>query len=124
MRGSCTSHTEPSPCCICRCWLCPRPPFPSQWYLTLKWIFRNLLLPQVLAVLDWELSTLGDPLADLAYNCMPYHLPAVSPVCWCNSVYLSWLGCIAMGAICLQLRALPPARGECCPRYMIFLLGS
>lgn len=31
---------------------------------------------RVLAVLDWELSTLGDPLADLAYNCMPYHLPA------------------------------------------------
>ena len=28
----------------------------------------------VLAVLDWELSTLGDPLADVAYNCLPYHL--------------------------------------------------
>lgn len=32
---------------------------------------------RVLAVLDWELSTLGDPLADLAYSCMPYHLPPV-----------------------------------------------
>ena len=29
---------------------------------------------RVLAVVDWELSTLGQPLADLAYNCMPYHL--------------------------------------------------
>jgi len=28
----------------------------------------------VLAVLDWELSTLGDPIADLAYCCLPYHL--------------------------------------------------
>jgi acyl-CoA dehydrogenase family protein 10 len=28
----------------------------------------------VLAVLDWELSTLGDPLSDLSYCCMPYYL--------------------------------------------------
>lgn len=32
----------------------------------------------VLAVLDWELSTLGDPLADLAYNCLPWHLGAAA----------------------------------------------
>ncbi|NVK57121.1 MAG: phosphotransferase family protein [Alteromonadaceae bacterium] len=31
---------------------------------------------EVSAVLDWELSTLGHPLADLAYCCIPYHLPA------------------------------------------------
>ena len=30
---------------------------------------------RVLAVLDWELSTLGHPVADLAYSAMPYHLP-------------------------------------------------
>jgi aminoglycoside phosphotransferase (APT) family kinase protein len=31
---------------------------------------------EVRAVLDWELSTIGHPLADLAYFCLPYHLPA------------------------------------------------
>jgi aminoglycoside phosphotransferase (APT) family kinase protein len=33
---------------------------------------------RIIAVLDWELSTLGHPLSDLAYNCMPYRLPADS----------------------------------------------
>jgi aminoglycoside phosphotransferase (APT) family kinase protein len=31
--------------------------------------------PRILAVLDWELSTLGHPLVDFAYFCIRYHLP-------------------------------------------------
>jgi len=29
--------------------------------------------PRIIAVLDWELSTIGHPLADLAFNCILYH---------------------------------------------------
>ena len=31
--------------------------------------------PELLALLDWELSTLGHPFADLAYQCMQWRLP-------------------------------------------------
>ncbi len=31
--------------------------------------------PKVAAVLDWELSTLGDPLADFSYHLMQWHMP-------------------------------------------------
>jgi aminoglycoside phosphotransferase (APT) family kinase protein len=30
--------------------------------------------PRILAVLDWELSTLGHPLVDFAYHCMAWHM--------------------------------------------------
>jgi aminoglycoside phosphotransferase (APT) family kinase protein len=31
--------------------------------------------PKILAILDWELSTLGHPLADFSYHCMSWHIP-------------------------------------------------
>jgi aminoglycoside phosphotransferase (APT) family kinase protein len=45
---------------------------------------ENLLVdsekPEVVAILDWELSTLGHPMADLAFNCMTYYLPSDSDI--------------------------------------------
>jgi len=35
---------------------------------------------KVLAVLDWELSTLGDPLSDIAYACILHYLPQKMPI--------------------------------------------
>jgi len=44
--------------------------------------FDNMILapdaPQVRAVIDWELSTLGDPLADFSYHLMKWHMPDLS----------------------------------------------
>ncbi len=31
--------------------------------------------PKIIGVLDWELSTLGDPLADFSYHLMAWHMP-------------------------------------------------
>jgi aminoglycoside phosphotransferase (APT) family kinase protein len=34
--------------------------------------------PRVVAVLDWELSTIGDPLADFAYHLLMYRMPTLA----------------------------------------------
>jgi len=44
------------------------------------WRLDNMIFdrdqPRLRAVLDWELSTLGHPFADLAYQCMQWRMPA------------------------------------------------
>ena len=35
--------------------------------------------PRIIAVLDWELSTLGDPIVDFAYNLLMYCVPSAMP---------------------------------------------
>ncbi|XP_053328863.1 acyl-CoA dehydrogenase family member 10 isoform X2 [Spea bombifrons] len=34
----------------------------------------------VIGILDWELSTLGDPISDVAYNCLAHYLPPDLPI--------------------------------------------
>tara|TARA_B100000586_G_C20078049_1_gene414045 strand:- start:20 stop:1075 length:1056 start_codon:yes stop_codon:yes gene_type:complete len=41
--------------------------------------------PEVIAILDWELSTLGDPCADFSYHCMQYRMnPNLSNQDYCK----------------------------------------
>jgi aminoglycoside phosphotransferase (APT) family kinase protein len=35
---------------------------------------------EIIALLDWELSTLGHPYADLAYHCMQWRLPRIGRI--------------------------------------------
>jgi len=55
------------------------PPQPAVRLIHGDFRFDNTIIapdaPKMLAVLDWELSTLGDPLADFSYHLMKYHMP-------------------------------------------------
>jgi aminoglycoside phosphotransferase (APT) family kinase protein len=62
-------------------WLCSHPPIDEEIsivhgdYRSYNVIFAKHQ-PCISAVLDWELTTIGHPLADLAFCCLPYHMPA------------------------------------------------
>lgn len=76
------SETEPIPAMDCLIEWLPRSIPPQEKSAIVHGDFRldNLIFdpiePRIVAVLDWELSTLGDPLADFAYHCMAWHLTA------------------------------------------------
>ena len=56
-------------------------PFPAN---CMNWNLGHILIlhenePRVIAVLDWELSTLGDPLGDFTYYLMNWVMPHDGP---------------------------------------------
>lgn len=57
--------------------------------------------PRVAAVLDWELATIGHPLADLAYLCVGHYLPPEEG------------GCVGADLAALGI----PTQAECVARY-------
>jgi len=72
--------------------------------------------PAVAAILDWELATLGHPLADVAYLCMPYAIPPlpVGPLSGFRGLPLEKLGVPPLEAVVsAYARAIPQgARGD------------
>ena len=61
-------------------WLKAHAPVPDETAIAHgDYRLGNLIIhpaePRVAAVLDWELATLGHPLADLAYSCLAWRLP-------------------------------------------------
>ncbi len=76
------SETQPSPdMAALAAWLDANAP-PDDGRVALvhgDWRIDNFIFapdaPRLAAVLDWELSTLGHPFADLAYQCMQWRLP-------------------------------------------------
>ena len=57
--------------------------------------------PRIAAVLDWELSTLGDPLADFSYHLMQWHMPPrmPAPARWLG-LDLAALGIPSLDGLC------------------------
>jgi len=53
----------------------PQPPRVVHGDYRLDNMILALDRPEILAVLDWELGTLGDPLADFSYHLMQWHMP-------------------------------------------------
>lgn len=84
--------------------------------------------PRVLAVLDWELATLGHPIADLAYNCLPWRLPAGLPGRSLQGIDLPALGipdeAAYMEAYCRRVGRPPIENGSFYLAFALFRVAA
>jgi aminoglycoside phosphotransferase (APT) family kinase protein len=84
--------------------------------------------PRIVAVLDWELSTLGHPLADLAYNCVPYHTGPGENLGGVEGTDLSVLGipteAAYVAAYCRRTGRAGIADWDFCVAFALFRLGA
>jgi aminoglycoside phosphotransferase (APT) family kinase protein len=83
--------------------------------------------PRVIALLDWELSTLGHPMADLSYNAMQWRLP-VSTGRGLGGVDLAALGIPSeadyVAAYCRRTHRSPIEDWDFCLAYNMFRLAA
>ena len=84
--------------------------------------------PRVLAVVDWELSTLGQPMADLAYFCMALRLPRNPVIPGLAGLDRAALGIPDEAALIAQYRAhggsLDEAHWRFCLAFNFFRLAA
>jgi aminoglycoside phosphotransferase (APT) family kinase protein len=55
--------------------------------------------PRILAIIDWELSTIGDPIADFVYHCMKYRFPG-GPIEKLSDMEMTKLGIPTLNEYC------------------------
>jgi aminoglycoside phosphotransferase (APT) family kinase protein len=77
--------------------------------------------PRVVGVLDWELSTLGDPLADLGFFCMAWHT-APDEYAGLMGLDQAALGIPGQDEFVARYEGLPAPSGRLEPFHVVFAL--
>ena len=77
--------------------------------------------PRVVGILDWELATLGDPLADLGFCCMTWH-SSPDEYSGVLGLDLAGLGIPSRDAFVARYEGLPAPSGRLQPFHVVFAL--
>lgn len=77
--------------------------------------------PRVVGILDWELATLGDPLADLGFCCMTWH-SSPDEYSGILGLDLPSLGIPSRDAFVARYEGLPAPSGRLQPFHVVFAL--